>query len=1213
MEETPSTTNDQANTPDGVLTSLGITRSAVRRALVVERATQAIAFGLLAIVLAVILDRFFRLPPIIRVAELIGLVGGGIAWIVVRVIPAIRFSPSLVDVALWLERGSSVARGKLAAGADLAQAHSTQDHTTNQLTSIVISEAQAIAKSTSHQRIDYKPAKRAVLAAIATTSALGLMLVFAPETSRTALLRLLTPFADIQWPARTMVEAAMPSLVHPRGAALALRAQVVRGDVADMRVEAEYRLLQNSTGDWHKVLLSAQPDGAFERLVETDGETIEVLFRTDDMETLPIVIRLVPPPFVESSRAVLTPPAYLSGKVDVRTIDLGTGTDRRATVSPPVLTGSTVMFEAVVLGATSVPTEVNTQAAWLAETISITGIDGEKIVPQFSVDPTNETHWKLQWTANGRGVLEIKPRGPEGILPSERIAFEIPAIDDAAPSITIVEPTTDETVTPEATPLVVAEGRDDLGVKRVWLDVSVVHNNQAPHQVTSVDGKPDTNARVEATLKLSEYGVEPGDRVVCIGRITDAFERDNTPRVPISSTPRVFRVISASELTAQVRSRLGQMRDAAERLREEQAGIADAVSKAAERTKQESGAATETERTQMAGSEGRMADRVASFERSLAELASKLERNKTDGEGLSATIQEATQLARTASKRAQEAAAALPDASKVTEAAERASESESALADLETSLQRDRESAELSRRIDKLAERIDVASKDTRSAAEKSIGKQRDQLSDDTKALMDRSAQAQREAAAEARSLAEDLGKRADEIQKQEKSDQGASDAMREAQHEAYDRGLARQLEKAAQQTEQNQMQGAQQSQQQAQQAVKAMQQAMKNQSKRRTEELERRITDVVDALRSLLGAIETNTLPMQKLDANDSSEVARLSVIMLQLSRNASSVAENASAAGQTMRRTATLVIRGAEQLDAVAIFLRKVAAEVAPAQESLDAARSSIQEALASAQKAKQEAEKSAENQRREELRGVYEQVLERQRSARSGAEAIVPTAGKPLDRRGFVESKRIAAEQATVTNLLTTIGTRGDVAGSELYSASNQEMISASTLAGQDLSASALSRRTILVQREVETSIASLLEALADPPEPDDPFAQAPSKGSDQKSEGGGAPGGAQRVPPMAELRLLRTMAQRVHDDTNSANDLPEAERTAYLSRIAIRQKRITELGERWAKVMQEQSRSPDVKMDPPEQPNKPSSHYPPHAQGVGESDLGARTND
>jgi hypothetical protein len=61
-------------------------------------------------------------------------------------------------------------------------------------------------------------------------------------------------------------------------------------------------------------------------------------------------------------------------------------------------------------------------------------------------------------------------------------------------------------------------------------------------------------------------------------------------------------------------------------------------------------------------------------------------------------------------------------------------------------------------------------------------------------------------------------------------------------------------------------------------------------------------------------------------------------------------------------------------------------------------------------------------------------------------------------------------------------------------------------------------------------------------------------------------------------MAELRLLRTMAQRVLDDTAAASELPDADRAAYLARVAQRQKRIMDLGERWMKAMQEQSGTP-----------------------------------
>ena len=94
------------------------------------------------------------------------------------------------------------------------------------------------------------------------------------------------------------------------------------------------------------------------------------------------------------------------------------------------------------------------------------------------------------------------------------------------------------------------------------------------------------------------------------------------------------------------------------------------------------------------------------------------------------------------------------------------------------------------------------------------------------------------------------------------------------------------------------------------------------------------------------------------------------------------------------------------------------------------------------------------------------------------------------------------------------------------------------------------------------------------------------------------------GAPRVPPMAELRLLRTMAQRVLDDTKSASELPEADRAAYLTRIAMRQKRLTELGERWVKAMEDQSRGPDVNMEAPKPPN--NGEIP----TTGDSDSGAK---
>ena len=1166
-------------------------RGRLRRALVVERSAQAIAFGFLAIVVAVVLDRTLRLPPAARFAELLALVAGGAAWAWFRVLPAVRFSPPLVEVALRLERGREDARGRLATGTDLAEGGDGALAGSPALVEQAVDGASRLAPGVLGERIDHAPMRKAVSAAAAAAVAFGCLAWLAPETSRIALLRLATPFADVQWPARTMVEPAFASMVHPRGAALALRAKAVRGEPQEMRVDAEYRVIRDGTGEWKDVTLSAQPDGTFERLVETDGDAIEVVFRTEDMETLPVTVRLVPPPAVRSAKATVRPPSYAAGAVDAREAELGNGTDRRATMSPPVLAGSDVELALEMDGTVAPPEVAEERSAWLARTVSVAGNEGESITPEFSVDADAPGRWTLRWRASGRGVVEVRPVGAEGIMPSERIAFEIPAIEDAAPVVAIVEPAADESVTPDAAPTVIAESRDDLSVKRLWLEASVVRAGQDPKVALTQDGNSGPAARVERVVSIAEIGAQAGDRVVCVARAVDAYERDGTGRAATESSPRVFRVIAPTELVEQVRSRLGQMRDAAARLREEQDGIADAMDDAARRTGESGEESTAQDRLQLAGTQSRMADRVASFERSLAELSARLERNKAQGDGLDESIDEARQLAQQASKAAQRAAEDAPKQGASQAAAESSRDAERALADLEASLDRDRATAEIARRIDRLAERIESARRDTQQAASQSVGKERSQLSPETKAQMERAAQAQREAASEARALSEDLARRAEEVDREraeegKERDPGASEAMREAQREADERGLARQLEQGARDTEENRMQAAQQSQQQAAEAVEAMQQAMRNQQKRRTEELERRVADAVDAIRGLLADIEERTLPMQRLGAEDPAAIDGEAKRMLALSRNAAGIAELAASAGNELRRAATLVARSAEQLDGAAVELRKQPAEIPPARESLDAARVSVQEALVAAQQAKRDAERAAENRRREELRGVYAQILERQRSARTGTQSIVPAPGKPLDRRAFIESRRVASEQQAVTGLLEAMAKREDIAGSELYSASNQEMVSASQSAAKDLQSSAPSRRTVMVQNEVEAGIAAMMEALSDPPEPDDPFAQAPGKpGQQQEGGGGGQGGGNERVPPMAELRLLRTMAQRVLDDTAAASELPEADRAAYLARVAARQKRILELGERWMKAMQEQQQANPEGVDAP----------------------------
>lgn len=1181
--------NAPGATGPGALAAVAALRSRIRRALVVERSAQAVAFGIAAVACAALVDWLLRLPPPARAAELAALLGGGVAWAWFRVIPALRFRPPLVEVALRLERGAPEAVGRLATGTEIEATASMDgahggDPGSTALAALAVARAGELAAAAAPSRVDRGPARRALTLAALAAAAAALALL-STTTARTALLRLVTPYSDVQWPARTMVEPAMASTVHPRGAALALRARAVRGDPARMRVEAEYRLLRAGAGEWRTVTLTAQPDGTFERLVDSDADAAEVVFRTEDMETLPITVRLLPPPSVASATVRIEPPAYLRGTVDAREADLGDGTDRRATLSPPVLAGSRVTLVARMEGTAPPPVEPEARSAWLSRTVTLgdapTGPVDLAVVPGDGGTST----WTIEWEAAGRGVLELRPEGAEGIAASERIAFEVPTVEDAPPVVAIVRPEADESVTTAAVPDLVAEARDDLGVTRTWMEVAVVRDGTERRAGDDIQGPTGTACRLEHRLSIAATGAQPGDSVVCTARAVDAFERAGAPRAPVSGTPRVFRVISATELAEQVRSRLGQMREAADRLRDEQRATVRSMESLAE-------AATEQDRAQAAGRQARMADRIGSFERSLADLSARLERNGAGEDGLRESLDEASRLARSAGTDAQRATEAAKEAERAAEAASAARTAEASLSDLAASLARDRETAELSRRIDRLAERIDAARKDTQEAASRSVGKQRSQLPEDVRAQLDRAAQDQREAAAEARELSEDLSRRADEAERDGAREPGTAEALRAAQEEADKGGLARQLEQAAQQTAENQMQSAQRSQAQARQAVERMQEAMRSQRRRRAAELERRIAESIDAIRALLAGTERRSLPLQRLEPGDADGASREAAEVLGLSRNAGGVAEAVAAPGGEMARTASLVARGAEQLDGCAVSLRAVPAGLPAARGSLEDARTSFQEALAAAEKAKSDAERAAEDRRREELRDAYSKVLDRQRGARAATEGILPAPGASLGRRAFVESRRLAADQQQVGAMLRELRERADIAGSELYSASNEELLAASASAERELGEPAPSARTVLAQREVESGIAAVMEALADPPEPEDPFAEAPRK------DGGQGGGGQQqqqkgqgRVPPIAELRLLRTMAQRVLDDTSAAATLPEQDRPAYLERVAQRQARILDLGERWSKAMKEERERSGQDAPPPRREGAP----------------------
>lgn len=341
-------------------------------------------------VLVAFTDYVLRMPGWLR-GGFLGL-GAAISALIIlkRVAPAARFAPSLVEFALRVEQSPGGRRagleGLLASAVDLAQ-------TGGPRAAAVIREAARRATSVGTLEL-IRPGR--MLAATGAAGGIALLVaglfVGWPSYATIGTMRILAPWADVQWPKRTDVESVTTQRVHPLGSALALRAAILSsaGAVERTRVEARYRIIdaEGQAGPVRRVMLTCQEKiveavardalgrpvvergTLFERLIEPGsleptepgaGEAgsaartaqLEYWFTSQDDETVPERVTLVRPPVVVGARAEVTPPAYAAGLVRVEPgsggggaggADLGPGNDERATVAG-VLPGSRVTLK----------------------------------------------------------------------------------------------------------------------------------------------------------------------------------------------------------------------------------------------------------------------------------------------------------------------------------------------------------------------------------------------------------------------------------------------------------------------------------------------------------------------------------------------------------------------------------------------------------------------------------------------------------------------------------------------------------------------------------------------------------------------------------------------------------------------------------------------------------------------------------------------------
>ena len=1152
------------------------------------------AIGAVAFVAA--LDWIVRFPDWLR----LGILGVVVVllWGSLRRLfaPALAFRPTPIDLALRIERSEPSMAGRLASGVEFAAAGLAGTNpfigrTVEDVASRVAGLSVLGALRPSRPLASMAPAAAGVIVAAALTMAF-------PETASIAVRRVLLPLGSAAWPARTAVETLMGGeAFRPKGEAIVLAARLSRGDSDDARIVARVRSRRGEVfGPAEDLVLTRQSDGRYERVLEGDPsrDAIEIAFIASDSDSEPTVIEFVPRPAIAASRLKAVPPEYARSAIESRELELGDGTDERATVREPLLAGTSVTLEITLDRA--LPAPDGAAAGWSPWRLVPTAVSATRL-------PGSPETWSMTWIAGTPGMPETLELGlvdALGITNGETIRFRIPSFRDQPPVAVVLEPPSDETALPTAVLDISIEGSDDVGLSFLGTVVRQIPFEGGDGEIVRDTATDDSGRRTrrDETLDLAEIGAKAGDTIVLRAVAEDAFE--NTVADPaagpegeigvrhprVESPPRTIRIIPEAELSRQLRAQLSSLRRAAIRLDAQQAELA---------------AASANDRFDAAGERGQaqVSERLASAREAIESIADRSQRNRLADPELAATLDQAKDLIEAAARSSQEASAAMEerrsasDSQAAKSAGERAGTAQESvreeLEDLVRLLDRDEDAWAMGRDLEKLRESLGDLRERTQELGRRTVGQSADGLSPQNREELDRLTDGQREAAAAAKQLIDDMRKRADGL---ERTDRSRAEAMRNAAEKGERGRVAQKLEQAAAESGENRLQQAGQSQEQASQTLDEMQAALEDIRKARVEELKRALESLIQSIARLVKANEDELIELARLDATDPEAIAERARVVAKLTQNARAVAGEARDAGSESGRVARVVDRAADNLGTATAALRKSPPELTATKTAEERSLELLREALEAAERTKEEVEDREAERERRAILGEYRKLAERQvvvRDATMAARPADPTAR--LDRRALVESRRLSIAEAEIGKDLDAVAEEHEeVAKSGAFLEAHRLIGEWTSSASRRLQEGDLGDETVGEQQLVLDTFAGLIEALNEA-EPDrDPFEEPQEENA--AGEGGASGAGSQgALPPIAELRLIRGLQQQALERTKrlSVRGEGDSER-AELDRGAIAglQQKLVDLAAEVIKKMEPVQVKPD---DPAEAPPVP----------------------
>lgn len=882
---------------------------------------------------------------------------------------------------------------------------------------------------------------------------------------------------------------------------------------------------------------------------------LEYSFASADDQTPVHTVALVEPPRATAITLDVTPPAYVAGlpfATDVLAgrIDAGTGLDDRAAVGP-VLAGSTVA--ATIRFNKPLPAPPSSADQALLDAFLRARLPG--LLPDQSATPQAPASaltlvpsesldaWTLTLPAERSLRVSILPVDRFQLGPRDEATLRLEVVEDRTPTAAIIAPAQDEAVLPSAVIPTTAEGRDDVAVWTTTLlqqvakgdssspgAVPVPQGEPAPiatRNIQSAEASPAAPASAAAartlqassTIDLAPLALTPGDELRLTAQAQDAKGAlAQPPTAPVVSAVRRLRIISESQLVEQLRTEMAGVRDAAQRLEQEQSSLT------AQRGL-EGEALSQAQRAQ-AG----LAERVEPLAQALERLAQRADRNRLEDAALQGALSDARQAASTAAQAAQQAAERLSAAGEAARAEDRAAQDAQAqqaqqqaadeLAALAQSLSTGDDDWSVRRALEQLLTQQRQLRAQTAAAGAQTQGQDVEQLPRAQRDDLERIARRQEELAEQASRTLEELERRAREAQ--EASPERAR-SLEQAAARARAQQLTQRQRDAARQARQNQTGQSQQSQQAAEQALQEALDAMEQTQQAQDQRLRRLLADVQQSLRQLIEQQEAQLALLAP--ALQGQAAPNLDQGMIALHQNTLGVVgtlREQTEQSQSLERLAGLVSSAGESQAGAIVSLRQAPPDLVVADQMERTSLARLQEALAEAQRLDQQAQRRDEQRVRRELRKAYTQALDVQTGVNAQAREL---AGAEDNRRTRSQARALSQRQEELRQRLSELRSKTtELADAKVFDFAHNRLERDMATAIAGLGEGRVAPATLRQLTAAARVLASLVKALEDPPKSDD---LQDSGGGGGGGGGGGQQGQQDAIPDFAQLVLLREM--------------------------------------------------------------------------------------